>query len=136
MARPPERLSLSWTAADRRALTVLLAVAAAAVLWSAAGRRSVAGDPLGVDAAKVEAVRERIDPNTAEAASLRRVPGIGPVLAGRIVDVARRRRQAGVGRPFVHLEDLDDVPGIGPGILRRVEPWLALPRRPDPTADR
>jgi competence protein ComEA len=38
------------------------------------------------------------------------LPGIGPVLAQRIVD--HRTAQG----PFTSVEQLDDVPGIGPAI--------------------
>ncbi len=52
--------------------------------------------------------------NTAAAADLETLPGIGPVLAGRIV--AYRTRHG----PFRRPEDLLQVPGIGPGLLRRL----------------
>jgi competence protein ComEA len=48
--------------------------------------------------------------NTATVAELDGLPGIGPVLAQRIVD---HRTSAG---PFGSVEELDDVPGIGPAI--------------------
>ena len=51
-----------------------------------------------------------IDLNTAAVAELDALPGIGPVLAQRIVD--HRSRQG----PFRSVEELDDVPGIGPAI--------------------
>jgi competence protein ComEA len=50
----------------------------------------------------------RVDLNTADAAELDALPGIGPVLAQRIVD--HRTRHG----PFRSVEQLDDVPGIGP----------------------
>jgi competence protein ComEA len=49
-----------------------------------------------------------VDLNTAGVAELDALPGIGPVLAQRIVD--HRSRQG----PFRSVEELDDVPGIGP----------------------
>ncbi|SDE88559.1 competence protein ComEA [Blastococcus fimeti] len=48
--------------------------------------------------------------NTATAQDLDALPGIGPVLAQRIVD---HRGEQG---PFRSVEQLDDVPGIGPAI--------------------
>jgi competence protein ComEA len=50
----------------------------------------------------------RVDLNRADAAALDALPGIGPVLAQRIVD--HRARHG----PFRSVEQLDDVPGIGP----------------------
>jgi competence ComEA-like helix-hairpin-helix protein len=52
-----------------------------------------------------------VDVNTADAATLETLPGIGPVLAARIV-VDRDERG-----PYRSLEALDRVPGVGPGIL-------------------
>ena len=51
-----------------------------------------------------------VDLNTAGVAELDALPGIGPVLAQRIID--HRSRQG----PFRSVEELDDVPGIGPAI--------------------
>lgn len=52
----------------------------------------------------------RVDLNTADAGALDALPGIGPVLAQRIVD----HRTAA---PFGSVDDLDDVPGIGPALM-------------------
>ena len=49
--------------------------------------------------------------NTASAAELDTLPGIGPVLAQRIVDHRTR-----TGR-FAAVDELGDVPGIGPAIV-------------------
>lgn len=57
-----------------------------------------------------------IDLNEAPAPTLEILPGVGPVLAGRIV--AERVR----GGPFADLADLDRrVVGVGPGICQRLE---------------
>ncbi len=62
-----------------------------------------------------------IDPNTATAAELERLPGIGPVLAQNIIDY---REAYG---PFTRAEDLLKVPGIGEARLEQIRPYLALP---------
>ena len=54
---------------------------------------------------------ERIDINTAGAGDLERLPGIGEK---RAQDIIAHREEHG---PFQSVEELDDVPGIGPGIL-------------------
>jgi comEA protein len=55
-----------------------------------------------------------IDINTASASELERLDGIGPVLAQRIVEYRR------ANGPFRALEELMDVPGIGPKKLEMV----------------
>lgn len=49
--------------------------------------------------------------NTADADELARLPGIGPVLARRIVE----------RRPFHSMEELARVPGIGPKVVLRLK---------------
>lgn len=64
---------------------------------------------------------ERIDPNTAPAEELDRLPGVGPALAARIV--AERER----GGPFRTTADLARVPGLGAAAIQRIAPHLTLP---------
>ncbi len=61
-----------------------------------------------------------VNVNTATAADLERLPGIGPVLARRIVE---HREARGL---FRRLDDLLEVQGIGPKLFRRLEPLLRL----------
>jgi competence protein ComEA len=56
----------------------------------------------------------KVNVNTADLAALEALPGIGPELAQRILDY----RQA--HGPFAQVDDLLDVPGIGPGILEKI----------------
>lgn len=58
--------------------------------------------------------------NTAGVAELDALPGIGPVLAQRIVD--HRTREG----PFTSVDQLDDVPGIGPSIAADLAGLVAL----------
>jgi competence ComEA-like helix-hairpin-helix protein len=68
---------------------------------------------------------ETIDPNTAPARELERLPRVGPTLAARIVEA---RETA----PFATAEDLQRVPGIGPSLAGALAPYLALPAKPPP----
>lgn len=63
----------------------------------------------------------RVHLNTAGAADLERIPGVGPVLAARIVE---HRETNG---PFVTVEDLLDVPGIGEAKLAAMRDEVAVP---------
>jgi len=82
----------------------------------------------GVSLAMVERLRpfvvvggtSTIDANTATAARLELLDGIGPVLAGRIVE---HREAHG---PFADLEALARVPGIHSGLLERLDGQLVV----------
>jgi len=71
------------------------------------------------------ALMETINPNTATAASLARLPGIGWTRAQAIVAhrerVARERPEAVA---FRSLEDLRRIRGIGPKTAQGLAPWL------------
>lgn len=54
--------------------------------------------------------RGLVDLNTATEAELDALPGVGPVLAGRIV----------AARPFSAVDELDDISGVGPAVLARL----------------
>ena len=62
----------------------------------------------------------KVDLNTATTADLDALPGIGPVLAQRIVD--HRTNQG----PFRSVDELDDVPGIGPAIFGQLVDLVAV----------
>jgi competence protein ComEA len=72
---------------------------------------------------RVAAAAERIDPNTASAASLRRLHPLGPVRAAAIVEY--RKSHGPVA--FRTLEDLDSVPGLGMATLGQFQEHLSLP---------
>lgn len=59
--------------------------------------------------------------NDAGAAELERLPGIGPILAARIV---QSRNTHG---SFTKVEDLARVPGVGPALLERLRPLVVIP---------
>ncbi len=118
---------LDLTPAERRGALVfvlLLAVGAAWDLWSAA---HPALDPLPPPVASGDTTSPApppaggapappgvVDLNRATAGELDALPGIGPVLARRIVE-----HRAAHG-PFARPEDLLAVRGIGPRLLERL----------------
>jgi len=61
-----------------------------------------------------------LDLNTATEAGLDELPGVGPVLAGRII--AWRTQH---GR-FTSVDELAEVPGIGPKVLERLRPLVRV----------
>jgi competence protein ComEA len=58
-----------------------------------------------------------VDPNTATANDLERIPGIGPKMAKNIVATREQR-------PFESVEDLMRVPGIGSKNIEKFRPYL------------
>ncbi|SEI96377.1 ComEA family DNA-binding protein [Demequina mangrovi] len=66
-------------------------------------------------AAAGAAAGARVNLNSADAAALEALPGIGPVLAARIV--ADREAHG----PFLTLEDLARVSGVGPAVVASLE---------------
>ena len=58
--------------------------------------------------------------NTADAAALEELPGIGPALAAAIVE---HRRQSG---PFTTIDKLVEVSGIGPAKLEQIRPLATV----------
>jgi competence ComEA-like helix-hairpin-helix protein len=68
---------------------------------------------------------EHIDPNTAPAEELDRLPKVGPAQARRIV--AWREAHGG----FRTLADLDSVPGIGAAAISAIAPYVTLPPAPE-----
>lgn len=62
-----------------------------------------------------------LDPNTAPADSLELLPGIGRVLADRIVEYRQHHR-------FEREVDVTDVNGIGPKMFERLRPYLKINR--------
>lgn len=61
-----------------------------------------------------------IDPNSCPVDSLVLLPGIGPAIAGRIVEAR------GQGVHFACARDMQVIRGIGPRITARIEPHLTF----------
>ena len=125
---------------ERRAILILLslAVAGQAIRYFSTRPDSAPGDvkllgsaPERSPGAHAEAAQaaqrplgagEKIDPNIASAVELARLPRVGLALAKRIVS---DRDSHGA---YESIESLDRVAGIGPGLLKAIEPHLSLPR--------
>ena len=105
---------------DLLALLVLVAIAAGAAGASALDDRTWFPAQPPLDPQRIDAATERIDPNTASVASLRRLPMIGVIKAEAVVAY----RTAHAPRPFRRSGDLANVRGIGPGLVQRAAPYL------------
>ncbi|WP_051343593.1 helix-hairpin-helix domain-containing protein [Alicyclobacillus herbarius] len=94
--------------------------AASGGLQALAGTNGAAstGTAGGGNTDKETGVSGKIDLNTADAATLETLPGIGPARATAIIQY---REQHG---PFASVQDLDKVTGIGAATLARLSPYL------------
>jgi competence protein ComEA len=110
--------------ADQAAVAVLVAAALAATLGWWIGQGGLRGRLIEVDRAAPQTARFQVDINRACWPELASLPGVGVMLAHRIVDCRN------AGGPFADHEALRRrVPGIGPRTLEAMRPYL-LPMPP------
>lgn len=83
-------------------------------------RRGPNGAPAAASSAAPGSPGALININTATVAELETLPGVGPVLAQRIIDY---RDQHG---PFTKPEDLQNVSGIGPKTYESIAPHITI----------
>ena len=72
---------------------------------------------------------DRLDPNTATAAELGVLPGLGPAKAAAIIDY---RQSVAAPPAFRAPGDLARVRGIGPAMVAKLSPFLMFPELPAP----
>jgi competence protein ComEA len=116
----PNALNLARLLRDGdQVLVPLKPQAAAPAATLAPGATPAAGTP-GTAAASVPTPSGPINLNTASAAELEALPGIGPALAQRIVEY---RNAHG---PFAAIEAIMDVPGIGEGKFAAIKDLITV----------
>ncbi|HET8969442.1 MAG TPA: helix-hairpin-helix domain-containing protein, partial [Candidatus Nanopelagicales bacterium] len=84
---------------------------------------AAAGDPsvsAGEDPAAGDAAQAPVNLNTADAAALDTLPGVGPATARAIID--HRTRNG----PFENVDQLLEVKGIGPAKLADLRPHVTV----------
>ena len=117
-----------WSRADCKALLVLLIIWCIILVYRFTIRDVELSARLGRNYSRVRLVNEKIDPNTASVASLRRLPMIGPAKAKQIVSY-RQKHQSEKRPVFGCPDDLQKVQGIGPEIVKRISRYLRFPPR-------
>jgi competence protein ComEA len=82
-----------------------------------------------MNGARLLMLGQALDLNSATAADLEALPGIGPALAARIL--AYRQAHG----PFQKVEDLEKVSGIGPKKLEKLKTFVIVGNRETPTGE-
>jgi competence protein ComEA len=100
-----------------RAAPLVAAAALALVLWSAAAARAARSGCVAEDDVALGATR--VDLNSAPEEELEALPGVGPVLARRIVEAREE------GGPFASAGELLLVEGITETLVERLRPLVA-----------
>ena len=102
------------------ALCLTAAVAVTAAYRTPADAAAVVLVPMAESAAPSAPAGETVDLNTATAAQLDALPGIGPTIAARII---AWRQENG---PFQKPEDIMKVSGIGAGKYEKIRDRIAV----------
>ena len=132
--RIAERLAGDWRSTrgfsdgQRRALIGLLILFIGCIMIGLLRNPVFLDDPLPADAMRHAELVDRIDPNTADAATLSALPQLGESRAAAIVAYREQFRQRDPSRVvFQSVDDLMRVRGIGVAISRQMEPYLVFP---------
>ena len=121
-ARPPQ----VWSPASRSLIATLM-LAALAVLSAADWRDPALLPDPPTDGPRSAELSSRLDPNTADAAALSALPGLGEGRARSIVDYRAAFAARHAGRlPFASPRDLLPIKGIGPSTVNNLGPYLSF----------
>ena len=121
----------TWTLGQRRALLVLLFGLVGYFTFRLWPNRAYVPDPPPPHGARFGEVLDKIDPNTADVATLAALPLIGEKRAQQIVDYREKRRAQSPNRPvFRSPDDLLLIKGFGKASLETLQPYLMFPTTP------
>ncbi len=117
-----------WTNRQRAAVIGLIGLILAVAAGRLAFNHSYIADPQPTHPARENELADRIDPNTADAASLSVLPLIGEK---RAEDIIRYREKYVAGHPgqvaFKQANDLLLIRGIGQTTVMQLSPYLVFP---------
>jgi competence ComEA-like helix-hairpin-helix protein len=125
---PPEPIPPPWTASQRSVLIGLLLILATYISIRWFFNRQYVSDPQPAVPSRYDELADRIDPNTADVATLAALPTIGEKRAKDIVAYRDKWHHDGrKGQPFERLDDLLKVQGIGAATVAQLKPYLLFP---------
>ena len=120
--------SWGWTRPQRAGLGILLAILLTFLLIQYLRRPARLDDPVVTYNGEAITLPRRVDPNTATAAELTRIPHLAEALAGKIIDYReKRKRLTEDGIVFREPADLSKIPGLGKATVEQLRPYLEFP---------
>ena len=123
-----------WTVRQRAVIIVLLSIILLYLTVRLIVNRVYVSDPQPRDPPRALELADKIDPNTADVATLAALPMIGERRARDIVEHRERFVAQSPGKlAFTRLEDLLRIKGFGPAMIEHVRPYLTFPRQPATT---
>ena len=128
---PSNTPRLAWSLPQRRVLLVLLTTLLVFLTVRYALNPSYVSDPQPERPSRFHELADRIDPNTADWATLAALPGIGEKRAKDIVAYREDAKRYAPDRvAFPRREDMLRVKGIGLTMLEGMDPYLTFPGAP------
>ena len=121
--QPRAPVPTTWTLSQRKGLLVLLTVLLAYLTYTAARNRAYVANPQPPAGARAADLADRIDPNTADLATLNALPGLGEKRAAALIAFRDGRPAPAFTRP----EDLLKVTGFGAATVDALRPHLVFP---------
>jgi DNA uptake protein ComE-like DNA-binding protein len=123
-----DRLPDPWSASQRR---VILFIVAGLVIYGSIQlfrNRSYVPDPQPAMPPQAADLADKLDPNTADVATLAVLPLIGDKRAADIIAYRDRYARNHPGEPaFKKVEDLLNIRGIGLAMVAQIRPYLVFP---------
>ncbi len=126
--REPADAAFAWSASQRRALIVVLAVLCVVFAARLACNPVYVSDPQPALPERFNELADRIDPNTADWQTLAALPTIGEKRAKAVVAYRERLRERQPDAVAFHgPEDLIAVKGFGRATVNALRPHLIFP---------
>ncbi len=129
-----EQPGWTWTTPQRRLIVALLIALCVVFAIRYGFNRTYVSDPPPERGARFDDVADKIDPATADAATLSALPMLGEQRAQDIIAFRESRRTQRPGeRVFNKAEDLVQIRGFGRATVELLRPHLLFPSTPPPT---
>ncbi|HEV7300378.1 MAG TPA: helix-hairpin-helix domain-containing protein [Tepidisphaeraceae bacterium] len=127
----PDDHSLPFTLRQRRAVLGIFSLVSIYLIFLSIRDRRYVPDPLPAESSLASQLADRIDPNTADIATLSALPGLGEKRAAVIIAFREKVQQREPGTTvFNSPYDLLKVRGIGIAMLANLQPYLIFPEPP------